>query len=471
MLMLPAEADGGLRWRMAGVSLLGLLNALLLVWGGAEGAGAGRQLAAVLAGASAGAAALLWLALDAHFARVPRWWIVGLALVLRLIAMQASPLLEDDHFRYLWDGLRTATALDPYRLPPSAFFGASKLPALWQGILSGINNPDVPTIYGPLLQWLFALAYELAPGRVGAIQALLLLADMAVLALLARQGVGRRWLMAYALHPLILKEAMASAHPDGLVALLLLLALLAWQRRRAAWVGVMLGLAVGTKVAALVVLPLLLLAPAGPPGSRLGRQWPNTVRWAAVAGTAFAATLVVLYLPFVVAGGSDLAALGIFSSQWRFNPLLYRVLEAALPAPAARAGAALLVVAGIGAIIWRWRRGSHLAHGPALPPLDAALVLLLLLSPVVNAWYWLWALALSVYAGRAWVAVAGVSATLAYLNTTVVLEAAVWKLPAASPPFAVFWPLALAQLLVLAAAIVVERVRARRHQGPAGHNP
>ena len=466
--MLPAAADGALRWRVAGVSLLGLLNALLLVWGGAAGAGAGRQLAAVLAGAGAGAAALLWLALDAHFARVPRWWIVGLALVLRLIAMQASPLLEDDHFRYLWDGLRTATALDPYHLPPSAFFGAGELAPHWQRILSGINNPDVPTIYGPLLQWLFALAYEIAPGRVGAIQGLLLLADMATLALLMRQGVGRRWLLAYALHPLILKEAMASAHPDGLVALLLLLALLAWQQRRAVAVGVMLGLAVGTKVAALVVLPLLLLGPAGPVGpisDGPARRWLSTgrrVAWAARAGAGFLATLAALYLPFIVAGGSDLAALGIFGSQWRFNPLLYRVLEAALPAPAARASAALLLAVGIGAIVWRWRRGSHSAQGPALPPLDAVLVLLLLLSPVVNAWYWLWALALSVYAGRAWVAVAGVSAALAYLNTTVILEAAVWPLPAASPPFAVFWPLALVQLLVLAAAIGVDRARARR---------
>ena len=55
---------------------------------------------------------------------------------------------------------------------------------------------------------------------------------------------------------MILKEAMASAHPDGLVALWLLLALLAWRRERLLFTGVLLGLAVATKVAALLVVPL-----------------------------------------------------------------------------------------------------------------------------------------------------------------------------------------------------------------------
>ena len=61
---------------------------------------------------------------------------------------------------------------------------------------------------------------------------------------------GARWLLAYALHPMILKEAMVSAHPDGLVAVWLLLALLAWRRERLFFTGLLLGLAVATKVAA-----------------------------------------------------------------------------------------------------------------------------------------------------------------------------------------------------------------------------
>ena len=264
--------------RAFGVAALGVGNALTLVVG-SRAAATDAELVATLAGALLGATALLWVALDDHFERSSLAWVFGLALLLRLIAVQATPLLEDDHHRYLWDGMRTATAFDPYRLPPSAFFGAPGLSPRWSDILSGINYPDIPTIYGPLLQWVFAAAHSLAPGRLGGVQALVLMGDMAVLALLARQQVGVRMLLLYALHPLVLKEAMASAHPDGLVAMWLLLALAAWQRGHALWVGVALGLAVGTKVAALVLLPLLLLClPPGAPLLSIRRAWAEPER-------------------------------------------------------------------------------------------------------------------------------------------------------------------------------------------------
>lgn len=442
----------GAGWRAFALAVLGITNALLLIWGSAPGHGAAPQLAAVLAGAGIGGAALGWIAVERRFERMPVAAIMALALLLRLIAMQASPLLEDDHFRYLWDGMRTATAFDPYRLPPSAFFSHSDLPTQWQDILSGINNPDVPTIYGPLLQGLFALAWWIAPGRLEPLQALLLLADMGVLIVLLHLGTGTRWLLAYAVHPLVLKEAMASAHPDGLVALMLLLALVAWQRRRAAWAGALLGLAVAAKVAALLALPLLLLSPAM--RQNTSPAWPGGWRWAWVMATSFAATLALLYLPFVWAGGSDAAALATFGSQWRFNPLLHRVIEGLLPAGAARPVAALLIMAGTTVIARRWWLNKRGAATPAPPPLDAALTLLILLSPVVNPWYWLWALALSAYRGSGTVAAMGVIAAVSYVNSSVLLEAGWWSGPPPAAPYGVPWSVAALQMLVLLGAWV-----------------
>jgi alpha-1,6-mannosyltransferase len=417
---------------LAALAVLGVSNALLLVWGGGADSEPLRQLTATLGGAALGSAALLWLALDARFDRVRVPHILLLALLLRVIAAFASPLLEDDHHRYLWDGLRTATTLDPYSLAPSAFFGNGDLPQQWQDVLGAINNPDIPTIYGPVLQWLFALGHVIAPAELWPLKAVLVAADMAVLRLLARHGVGARWLLAYALHPLVLKEAMASAHPDALVALLLLLTLGAWQRQRAVVVGVLLGVAVATKIAALAVLPLLLWAPA----KTNARESRDALRWALCVGSACTATAALLYLPFYAAGGSDAAALSVFGSTWRFNPLLYRVVEAVLPAAQARPAAALLIVAGIGVIVLRWRAQRE----PGLPPLDAALVCLLLLSPVVNPWYWLWALALAVLMRRASVAAIAAVSVLSYVNSSVLASLA------DGLPFAVPWPLAWMQL-------------------------
>lgn len=423
---------------MAALATLGVANALLLVWGGANGgANSGStapQLTATLGGAALGDAALLWLAFDARFERMRVLQILLLALLLRAIAAFAQPLLEDDHYRYLWDGWRTATALDPYTLAPSAFFGDGELSPRWQNVLGAINNPDIPTIYGPVLQGLFALGHVIAPAELWPLKTLLVAADLFLLWLLARHGVGARWLLAYALHPLVLKEAMASAHPDALVALLLLLTLIAWQRQRAVVVGVLLGVAVATKIAALVVLPLLLWAPA--PSRQ--HELHDPLRWALCVGAACTATVALLYLPFYAAGGSDAPALSAFGSTWRFNPLLYRVVEAVLPAANARPVAALLVIAGIGVVVWRWRRQRE----PSAPPLDAALVVLILLSPVVNPWYWLWVLALAVFMRRASVLAIGAAGMLSYLNSSVL--ASLVDLP----PFVVPWPLALAQLAV-----------------------
>lgn len=452
-----ANGRAGVRWRLLGVALLGIAQALLLVWGSAADGGAARQLLALVGGASMGAAALLWVAFDQRLNHTPLAWVLGLALLLRLVAVQAMPLLEDDHFRYLWDGLRTATVFDPYRLPPSAFFGTLDLAPRWQDILSGINHPDIPTVYGPVLQYLFALAYWIAPGRLEALQALLLVADMAVLTLLAAQPVARRWLLAYALHPLILAQAMAGAHPDGLLALLLLLALLAWQRRLALWVGVMLGLAVGSKVAALVTLPMLAFAP--PPAAQRALVANDGLRWAAGVAVGLVSTLALLYVPFILAGGSDATALGLFGRHWRFNPLFYRAVEAAVPGSAltARVVAALLVIAGVAALTWRWRREQGRTPGTLLPPLHLALCVLLLLSPVVNPWYWLWALALSVYLDCRWVVVASVAAVLSYFNSTVLLDASLSHLSGPQASYAVAWPVTLIQLLLLGAAFVADR--------------
>ena len=439
-------------WRAWALGGLGGLQAAVLVWG--SGAPTATQLVAVLTAATLGGLALLWIAFDSRFTHTPLAWVFGLALVVRLIAVQAEPLLEDDHYRYLWDGMRTAQHLDPYRLAPSAFFGANDLAPRWQDILSGINNPTVPTLYGPLLQALFALAHWLAPGRLGAIQGLVLLADLGCLALLAKQGVGARWLLVYALHPMILKEAMVSAHPDGLVALWLLLALLAWRRERLFFTGLLLGLAVATKVAALIVVPLFLFGP-----QRTITFWRASV---AVA-LGFVLALGAAYLPFLAAGGSDVVGLQTFAAQWRFNPLLYRVVEAIVPSGMARPAAALTIAAGVAALLWRWRVACSAGRDAGMPPVDTAFLLLLLLAPVVNPWYALWALGPAIAARRPLVPVLGCVAVLAYLNGSVLQEAGWQAATQWAAPYTVPWPVTLLQVAaVVFVAAWVQRSKSRK---------
>lgn len=443
-----------------GIALLAILQSLVLCWGSAGDVR--QQLFAVMGCLACGVVSLWWILQAKHLDQTSTAWIVALALIVRLIAVFASPLLEDDHYRYLWDGFQTATGLDPYRLAPVVFAEQDQLPEFWRDIVFSINHPDVPTIYGPVLQGLFALAYWIAPGQVGAIQGLLLLIDMSVLLLLVQQKIAVRGLLIYAIHPLILKEAMASAHPDGLVGLFLLLALIAWRAQQAMWVGVSMGLAIATKVSALVVLPLLLVAPqmVAPQmfapqlvASRLtaAKNFRQQIkvcfngRWIVVLTGGCLTTLLCCYAPFISQGGSDLKALEIFSREWRFNPLGYRILQWVW-GEAARASAAGLIFLGI----FRLATVQIIQAGTEkniIPAIDYALILLLIFSPVVNPWYGLWLIAPALLLGRPLLACGVSVVSLAYFNTTVLMDAQLMMRQHAE--FLVSWPLTMIELAVL----------------------
>jgi hypothetical protein len=78
--------------------------------------------------------------------------VAGLALVL------APSVLSDDLYRYLWDGRVLRAGFDPYAFAPSD----PALAALRDEHWAHINHPQIPTIYPPIAQGLFA-----AVGAIG----------------------------------------------------------------------------------------------------------------------------------------------------------------------------------------------------------------------------------------------------------------------------------------------------------------
>ena len=378
------------------------------------------QLAAVLIAACLGAITLLWIVSEREFEQLPLAFVFLAALLLRLIAAQASPLLEDDHYRYLWDGMRMVSGFDPYRHAPAFYFSATELTESWHAILSGINNPHLPTIYGPALQWLFALAYVIAPGKIGALQALLIGIDLACLLTLLKAGVNTRWLLVYALHPLILKEGIASAHPDGLLGLFLLLAFIALRHRYSVFAGLLLGAAVATKISAVVVLVLL--------------PWFSAPMRRIALG--FVLSLMLLYGPFLLNSGSDFFSLSVFAQSWRFNPLIFRFVELISNASLARPIGGLCVICLVFVMAWNANRTRQ----SPWQYWDLAVLALLSFSPVVNPWYWLWVLPLAILSKRITVPTMALVTSLAYLNSAVLSNA---------PDFYVGWPITLVQVVVL----------------------
>src|SRR5262249_10157657 len=83
--------------------------------------------------------------------------------IFRLALSGLPPFTSDDVYRYIWDGHVQAAGINPYRYAPDA----SELAALRDDrIHPFINHPHLPTIYPPLAQIGFLVAYLIGGGRV-----------------------------------------------------------------------------------------------------------------------------------------------------------------------------------------------------------------------------------------------------------------------------------------------------------------
>ena len=338
------------------------------------------------------------------------------AIAFRLCGLIGGPFYEDDFYRYLWDGFRFATAGTPYGAAPEEFFVDPAVPALFQGVLDGVNYPELPTIYAPVMQVVFLVAYWIKPASVAVLQAILIGVDLAVVVLLLRLAPARNVLL-YAWCPLVVKEIAFTAHPDGVGVCLLLAAIVlvrnpvgassrqtptgfddrpwtAERHRRWGLAAVLLGLAVATKTFALVLAPLILL------GGRF-RHW-----------LIFAATLAAAYLPFVVAGGTDLVSLLTFARDWEFNSAIFGLLGTFVPPSGARLFVGLLFAAFWAVYFLRYARGGKrgILRG------DVLFGVLLVLSPVINPWYLLWLLPFAVVFPSVWAWTASVAVLFSYIT-------------------------------------------------------
>ena len=314
------------------------------------------------------------------------------AVLFRFCGMLGGPLFEDDFFRYLWDGYRFAMDGTPYGRAPEEFFGDPNVPEQFHRVLDGINYPELPTIYGPVTQLLFLLAYAVRPATVLPLQTMLVLTDLATIVLLLRLAPPRAVLL-YAWCPLVVKEVAFTAHPDALGVCLLVAAIALARSGRVRAAAVLLALAASTKVFALLLVPFVL-AGAG------WRAW-----------MLFAAVVALVRLPFLIWSGGEASTLAVFALEWKFNAALFDVLAFALMDLHARVLAGLLFVA-----FWWWCLVRHRRSPDAVPRGDWIIGALLVLGPVINPWYLLWLLPFAAVYRSAWAWTASVAVLLSYVT-------------------------------------------------------
>jgi hypothetical protein len=335
------------------------------------------------------------------------------AAVSRGLLLTVPPLLSEDLWRYLWDGLVQTAGYSPYALAPDS----PEMRALgeargWDGIRARIGHAHIPTIYPPAAQGLFGAIAWAAPSPT-LLRAILGVADLVCIGVLGRWAAAThgdaRVAALYAFAPVALLEPVVGGHVDALGAAAIVLCGWWVSVGRPIAAGGALAVAAGTKLfPALGLIPLL-------------RAHPRV----ALGFLAVAGSFAILYLGDGASLGRGLAA---YAHRWRGNegffalvaapfeaavsglegplrpgPLAHGLIRALVGAPpnvepgevwpdeiafaAAKAVVGLLFACVLALSAWRARRLSTF-----LLPVTAAL---LLLSPVAHPWYLLWLLPLA----------------------------------------------------------------------------
>ncbi len=344
------------------------------------------------------------LALDRAPQKSILWIILAGGLAMRLALMFSTPALEDDWYRYLWDGGVTAHGFNPYEASPDDAQGEpyhySLQPLAQQSgvVIERVNHSELTTVYPPVAQAAFALAHFISPWSLTAWRIVCLAAECAtlliLLALLGHIGRSQIWVALYWLSPLAAKEFINSAHMDAVVMPFVLGAALLSVKQRHLSAAAVLGLAIGAKFWPLLLAPLILRPLLSNP-SRL-----------AVAVCILAALTLAAAAPMLAGATGDTAGLTAYATYWRNNSAHYGLLEKALsfvmkpfvldtriPGQAAR-----VLLAGLAGAFALWTARKPVTGAQdLLKRLGLMTAAVVLLSPSQFPWYAAWVLPFLVF--------------------------------------------------------------------------
>ncbi len=336
--------------------------------------------------------------------------IFAVGLIARIALIPSTPILEDDFYRYQWDGAVTAAGQNPFTYPPARFVSAPDVDRLLATVglaptpppkgyealaragrdtLLRVNNPHVATIYPPLAQLGFAAGHLLTPWRLTGWKIVVLVAEILTFGLsLGALRAGRlplAWSAIYWWHPLALKEFANSAHMDALLLPFLAGALWMVIAGRTRLMALCLAGAAAVKFWPLLIAPTLL---------RRGRT-------AIVTGIVIGLLALMLVAPQLASVTAD-SGLGRYAADWQRNALVFPGLVAGLglvstdPSRLARLAVAAVV---IGWVLWVWWR-DRADPFDRVRAAGTAILLLILLGPTGYPWYALWLMPFAVVQPR-----------------------------------------------------------------------
>lgn len=257
--------------------------------------------------------------------------IVGLAM--RGAFFMSPVALEDDHYRYLWDGAVVVQGQSPYEYSPQQALDletseriaqeASKPEA--QTVLEKVNHPEIKTIYPPVGQLGFAIAAWMKPYSVQSWRVVIFLAEIVVLIslllILKQVSLPLAMVAIYWINPLIVREFYNAVHMDVLLLAFIVPAILFALKNRKMLATCLILLGVGIKFWPILLLPVLW---------RKELCFDMKALSKLLIAVAFSLLMVaLLFFPILTAQFDSNSSLVIFSISWQNNDGIFKLFVGA----------------------------------------------------------------------------------------------------------------------------------------------
>jgi len=320
-----------------------------------------------------------------------------IGVIARVVVLFSVPVLSDDYFRFLWDGLVIGSGLSPFLHLPGEVLAqlmGVKDPQFVQELYTYMNSKPYFSVYPPVNQWVFWLAASFSSIKWGVV-----VIKLAVLAgelgmywvlkkLIIRFGLNPNKLILYWLNPLIIIELCGNAHLDGLMVVFFLLSSLSFSKLSDKEGSVYFAFAALSKLFSLMFFPLVLL--------KLSNKRRLTVLLMSVM------IIVACYIPFLNMREMQNmgSSLDLYFQSFEFNASFYYLFRSlgtkligynpiAILGPML-AGVSFLLILFI-SYLYRFRNRLAMYTGFLLVN-----TVYLLFSPIVHPWYLTMLVALSV---------------------------------------------------------------------------
>jgi alpha-1,6-mannosyltransferase len=233
--------------------------------------------------------------------------ILIIALLIRVLLIPSDPFLSDDVYRYLWDGKVIYNGFNPFSFAPAAPVLHSIRDAT---IYPHVNFPDIPTVYPPLAQLVFAISYVIGYNVIIWKLILLLFEGLLFLflyKLIVHFSMNKIRLAIYLLNPIVVIETYSSGHLDVIAVCFLIIGIFYFYKNKTwAYIFAFI-LAILTKYKPIfIVLPFL--------------KKRFLLKISIILGS-----LVAVLAPFTFTETIPTAGIISYANRWEFNGFLYKI--------------------------------------------------------------------------------------------------------------------------------------------------